>query len=506
MAVKLQKFQTVSFSGWASPITKYNHIGTLAVQAPNVVSNLMTRVLARNFGQSLDSELNRFETRLFEDDTEFFWEVLGSARRNVALVAAYRLDGSQVKKGDPMVGANREQFYLEFNEAYFFKGEEIMGNLNQVYPLRIVADPISIGTKYRYLVETANGSTKGVPADRLLTGEKFSYTFAPIERGLSKEVGGVRHTTPMRMRNEFTMIRLHDAVSGDVYGKKIAIGIDLTYRDAAGKQQKSNFAWMHYWDYTFSQTWSEYKNNAYYYSVSNRNENGEYMNFGVSGEVIKKGDGIRVQLDRGNVIYYNDFSLKLMTEALLRISSAKIELGAGRHFTLHTGERGATLFHEAVRNTMSGWTEFTYNGDALGVVKKVSSPMHETSLSAGYQFTRFAGPMGIVLDVVIDSLKDDPVTNKLLTDDGFLASSAQFDIYDMGTAAEPNVFRCGIKGEPIEARSYQWGFRNPYTGQWGNPNMSYSDDRADVHVAGTFGACVKDPTRVFSMIPAVLAA
>jgi hypothetical protein len=132
--------------------------------------------------------------------------------------------------------------------------------------------------------------------------------------------------------------------------------------------------------------------------------------------------------------------------------------------------------------------------------------MHETALSAGYQFTRYSGPMGIVLDVVLDTQKDDPVNNKMLMEDGTLASAARFDVYDMGNNNEPNVYRCGIEGQPVDARSYMWGPRNPFTGQWGNPNMSYTDDKASVHVLGTFGAVVRDVTKVFSMIPAVLAA
>lgn len=510
MAVRFSKFQTRTFDGWATYITKANHISMLGGAQPQKVSEFMTNVMARNFGQSIDFELNKFPTKFFADDSEITWDVYGTARRNIALVEA-RVNGTPVASGDGPVGANHARFELVFDEEYFFKGEVILGSLNEVYPIRIAEMPRTEGTRAVYTCELGNGSEDGIPAERLLAGEKFSVGFAPVERGLSKEVGGVRHASPMKARNEFTMIRLSDRVSGDVYGKKVAIGANIAKKDASGKMVKiapenGGFVWMHYWDYVFSQQWSEYKNNVYYYSSSTRKDNGEYGVYGVSGEVIKSGDGILIQLERGNVLYYNKFSLKLLENALLRISSAKIELGSGRHFMVHTGEAGAMLFNNAVRNAMSGWTEFQFNGDSLGVVKKVASPMHETSLSAGYQFTRYAGPMGIIIDLVIDTQKDDPVANKIRTNDGFLASAQRFDIYDMGGAADPNIYRCGIQGEPTEARSYMWGPRNPFTGQWGNPHMSHTDDKALVDVMGTFGAVVKDPTRVFCMIPDVLAA
>ena len=84
--------------------------------------------------------------------------------------------------------------------------------------------------------------------------------------------------------------------------------------------------------------------------------------------------------------------------------------------------------------------------------------------------------------------------------------SHRMDIFFEGTMSQPNIFKCGIKGQPTEVRSYQWGIRNPYTGQWGNPNMSYTDDKASVHRMGQFGVCILDPTRVVSLIPAILKA
>lgn len=506
MAVKLQKFQTVAFDGWGTKITKANHIDSLLGQHPIQQADFYVQLLARNFGTSMESVLAKYPTKMFDDDSEIVWDVLGSARRNVPLVEARYTDGTPVVSGTSTnpIGANRARFYLVFDEHYFFKGEEIMGNQNQVYPIRIVDDARQEGTRYVYPCECAGASLDGIPVKRMLPGERFSYTFAPVERGLSKHVGGVRHTSAMKARNEFTQVRLSDSASGDTWGKKLAVGIGIVRRDASGKQIKDTTnVWMHYWAYEFEQTWREYKQNLYMFAVSNRQDDGAYINYGVSGEVIKKGDGIITQLERGNVRYYTDFSLKLIEDMMMAISTAKLELGQGRYFVLNTGEFGARQFSDAVRNAMSGWTEFTFNGDALGVVKKANTPYHETSLSAGYQFTRFSGPMGIVLDVNVLPIYDDPVINKIEHPNGGRVSSYRYDILDMGPATQANVFRCGIKGQPTDARSYQWGIRNPYTGQWGNPNMSYPDDKADVTVMGTFGAVVADPSRTVSFINAL---
>lgn len=46
--------------------------------------------------------------------------------------------------------------------------------------------------------------------------------------------------------------------------------------------------------------------------------------------------------------------------------------------------------------------------------------------------------------------------------------------------------------------------RNPYTGQMGNPYMSFDEDAAVFHRMAKLGVCVLDPTRTMSIIPAIL--
>ena len=127
-----------------------------------------------------------------------------------------------------------------------------------------------------------------------------------------------------------------------------------------------------------------------------------------------KGAGLREQMEVANTIYYNTFSLKLIEDALYELSASKLDYGQ-RTFILKTGERGASQFHKAVLDTVSGWTAFTINADALGIVNKTQSKMNTNSLAAGFQFTEFRAPNGVIVKVEVDSaLYDDPVRNKIL--------------------------------------------------------------------------------------------
>ena len=498
MAGTLGKFQTVGFTSWKG-LTKENHLGAIFGLAPQKATNLMVQLLAAHYGKTLDTFLSQFPTKEFEDDSEYYWEVIGSSRRNIPLVEARDENMTVVTKASGMVGAGTAPFYLVFPEDWFADGEYIVGNLNELYQFRILGDPRMEGTNAVYKVELAGGNTAGCPAERLLAGERFSVEAAFVEKELSRKVGDIRYSSPVSMRNEWSTIRIQHKVPGSMLNKKIACGIPII--DKMGKKTVVT-RWMHHVDWEVEQQFSEYKNNALAFGRSNRNKNGEYTNIGKSGSVIKTGAGLFEQMDVANTIYYNTFSLKLIEDALYELSAAKLGMGE-RYFVIKTGERGAIQFHKAVLQTVSGWTQFTLNGDNLGIVEKTNSPLHSNALSAGFQFVEFKAPNGVRVKIDIDPYYDDPVRNKIQHPNGGPAFSYRYDIMDIGTMDQPNIFKCAIKGQP-ELRGYEWGLRNPFTGQINNMNMSYDEDSAVIHKMAQFGVCVLDPTRTMSLIPAIL--
>lgn len=502
MAGKLGKFQMVGFQHWKG-LTKENHLGSIFQLAPQKATNLMVQLLAYYRGKTLDTFLNQFPTREFEDDNEYYWDVIGSSRRNIPLVEARDENGTVITANSSNVGVGTTPFYLVFPEDWFADGEVIVGHLNQVYPFRILGDARMEGTNAVYKVELMGGNTTGCPAERLLAGERFSVDFAPVEKELSRKVGDVRFTSPVSMRNEWSTIRIQHKVPGSMLNKKLAVGVPITKATESGKLVKSVATmWMHNVDWEVEQQFSEYKNNALAFGTSNRNANGEYMNFGKSGNVIKTGAGLFEQMEVANTMYYNTFSLKLLEDALYELSAAKLDFG-DRYFLIKTGERGAIQFHKAVLNVVSGWTQFVLDNSSTGVIERTQSRLHSNSLSAGFQFVEYKAPNGVRVKIDVDPFYDDPVRNKILHPLGGVAMSYRYDIMYIGTMDQPNIFKCKIKGDN-EYRGYQWGLRNPFTGQKGNPYMSFDEDSAVIHRMATLGICVLDPTRTMSLIPAVL--
>ena len=95
MAGKLGRFQTITFRSWKG-ITKENHIGSIFRAQPQKASNVMVQLLARQYGKTLDTLLSQFPVREFESDEEYTWDLLGNARRNIALVEARDCNGNVV--------------------------------------------------------------------------------------------------------------------------------------------------------------------------------------------------------------------------------------------------------------------------------------------------------------------------------------------------------------------------------------------------------------------------
>jgi hypothetical protein len=498
MANLLGKFQTREFTSWKG-LTRDNHIGAIFGAAPQKASNLMIQMLAARRGRTLDTLLSQFPTKSFPTDDEYQWDLNGSDRQNIELIEARDEDGNVVVAGGSNVGAGTAPFYLVFGKDWFADGEYIVGNLNEIYQFRILGDPRMEGTNAVYKVELAGGNEDGVPAERLLQGELFSIEAAFVEGEMSREVGDVRFASDVKMRNEFSHVRIKHKVPGNKLNKKLAIGVPVIVDN---KRTTTNY-WMHVVDYAVETQFSDYKNNAMAFGRSNRNSNGEYTNIGKSGSAIKTGAGLYEQMEAANTTYYTIFSLKLIEEALYDLAYGELDI-KNRVFIMKTGQKGAEQFHKAIMAEVSGWSMFTLNGDALGVVQKTNSPLHQNALRAGFQFVEYLAPMGITLKLDVDPYYDDPVRNKIQHPNGGPAFSYRYDIMEIGTSDEPNIQKCVVDNEP-EYRGYQWGpFRNPFTGQTNNPYASFDEDAAVIHKYATFGVLVYDPTRTMSIIPALL--
>ena len=55
-------------------LTKEHHLGSIFQLAPQKASNLMVQLLAFYRGKTLDSFLDQFPVKEFDNDQEFYWD------------------------------------------------------------------------------------------------------------------------------------------------------------------------------------------------------------------------------------------------------------------------------------------------------------------------------------------------------------------------------------------------------------------------------------------------
>lgn len=508
MPGRINSNQMVGVTAWRGTVTKDNHLYGLFRTNPQMASDVMTVLMSSMHLPTLDTYLSKeVPVREYEDDSELFWDVMTSSRRNIPLVEARDAAGNVVS-GTDNVGKNFAPFYLVFPTDWFALGEVIWGELNEVYPIIVKEEGRPEGTNTVYLCEMfgAQGAD-GIPIAQLQAGKKFSWAYAPVEDNFSRKVGDVRFSSPVSMRADWQRVRLQHKIGGKELGKRLAANIPVS-REKNGKMETAIASrWMLAVTWKIEETWNEYKNNALDRGVSTRMDNGEYSNFGLSGLANRQGSGFRQQQAMGNMQYYTKFSIGLIEDALYDVSAGKIDF-KNRKFVVRTGERGAALFSKEAKKEMSGWLPLYGGTSNVPYIKSGSATDYAPNGVSieNLQVTKWMSSNGLEVTVMVDSSKDDLQTNKIMHPLGGTAESYRFDIFYASDEDQPNVQKCVVKGQP-ELRGYQWGpFANPFTGEMNNSSASFDEDAAVVHYKATLGLVIYDPTRCISLIPAILQA
>ncbi|MCF0115725.1 MAG: hypothetical protein HUJ56_10245 [Erysipelotrichaceae bacterium] len=469
----------------------------------------MHRAFTTYMGDTFSSFLMKHTTvREMEYHDEYTWDLTGSFYKDIPLIEARNETGAVIGASDNNVGLGASTIYLVFPEEYFHKGETLIGERTH-YHFRIMDDPIHENKNVVYECELLAGAETGIPGAELQPGKRFSYTYAVVEDQLSREVGGIRANTSTTLRNSWTTIRKDKKFTGAADDQQ-RMDISMTVTDEKGKDRVIN-SWFDNEFWIFTQEWENEKEFARLYSRSNRNSNGSYLNVGVSGNVLKEGDGIYAQMEYGNTHYYNnfndDFDIEGLTDAIYSLfERSGIPFNQGT-ILIATGNRGMAQASKAIDKLTNGWTKasgWTVNADGLGIVKPTKNAAHPTSLQFGYQFTDYIAPNGLHIAFFLDRALDDRRWNKLEGPNGKgVLSSYAYYIFDLGAQGNQNMYICKPKGQQYaDYYRYILGMRNPF-GLTGNI-ISSTEDASSVHTMTTLGAYIADPTRCMMYLPAGL--
>lgn len=481
--------QETTPTDWAG-LTTDNHLYNIFAIDVQKASDLVTLIHQVNFGMDLDTYLSQFPTLTLDSDEDFRWMLQGNSRKNVPLIRA-EINGVTVTAND-RAGIAGSRFTLVFPENYFSATDLIVGEKNERYPVRIINDPLFVGSEIHYECELmTNDPDLFIPFEELIYGKRFSKEWNPVERTLSVRGGTVNYTSPFSMINAFSMIRMQDTRPGNMISKPVSFSWKV--------KGKTYTTWMQYADYEFESQFKESISRALMFATSNKTADGLYQTRGDSGYEIRQGAGIKQQMDSTNVGFFNQFDIHWLTEMMLDMSVNRLSKDE-RNFVLRTGEWGMVDFSKALEDYSALYTP-------LQVQSRVEW-LGENTLQFRGQFLAFKGPQGIDVTLQHEPMNDDPVRNKIYHPDGGLAESRVYYILDIGTSnGAPNVQKVESRTNG-EVRALVPGIRsNPMspTLQGGMTLAANSVDGYSIHRMKTFGAKVTDPTRTASFRPTVLA-
>lgn len=484
--MKLSPLQMTDATSWKG-LTTENHLGAIWQAAPQKVSDMIMTVQQNYFGNNIDSVLSRFPTLEMDTDDDFTWQLQSQGLDNIPLVEC-RIDGVAITPTDEP-GKNFTTFELVFPKNWFSDTERIVGELNEVYPVLIVAEPVREGMNWVYTCRMDTGdNTMFLPYEQAVAGKRFSGEFSPVERTMSRKGREIKYKSHITMRNSFSQIRIQKKTPGNLKDRKMG----GYFKGPDGKAVKF---WQHYESFMFDNAFREDINKLLMFGTSNKSAEGQYKISGKSGYKITEGAGIRQQMEAANSSFYNIFSIEELSSRLLDLSEGKLQADM-RAFVARTGERGAYEFHKSLEKYSQLFTPLL-NTDRMYTTKSGISKME---LGYGGQFVEFKGPNNTQFNLSVDSMYDDRNRNKMVHPSGGVVESYRYDIFDIGTSeGAPNIQKVGVKGQPI-IHKYIPGLRNPFDPDGAVSAIGTAEDAWEEHKFYCGAAIVRDPSRTASFI------
>lgn len=424
MAQKINSLQMSEGKSWAG-LTTDNHLGTLFNEMPQVASAIMSRLYGMYSSTGLDTlfSLMGAEQEL-ETDADFEWYLKGDDEKAISIVGYTSTDTNRP-------GVAGTIFKLELPERYFSYTDKLIFD-DRRFSVRVMSEPYPSGTNWIYEVQIMNPDpTMFIPVALLQTGRQVSKEYSPQEKTLSKTGGTVSYSSPFKMQNSFSTLRMQDVVPANMHNRPMVIEM------MDPKTSKTTKVWTQYAEWVFYCQWMRQKNKNLMYAESNKTANGTYLMKGASGFPIIEGAGIRAQIAPANQFYYTDFTIDFLEDVLLRLS-VNILPEDSRHFIALTSEWGMVQFHRALENHVARFQPLD------------SKRVFGSGQNLGFQgqYREYMGPQGIKFTMVALPEYQDTVSNRLLHPNGGPVEGYRYTILNFGTTkGKQNIRKVSPKGE-----------------------------------------------------------
>lgn len=490
----LQKYEAIDYNGLVTD----NHFHALYMQKPELISSVIKEIYKVNLQGKLREFVDRFPVKEVEQENGFYnWLLQGQHDKNLPLADAETIDGLSVSAGNfpSLIGANGQRFYLIFDEPLFEETNVLKGETDDYHFL--VKKAMDSGSRYKFEVELVNANPDAqVPVAEFAIGSRFSKFYSLVNSTLSYQGAEPYFSSPWRMENRPSTLRMQYEVAGNVInkGKNEPLEFGFNYN---GKTEK---VWINYQDMVAHHQCEEMFARMLMYGKRNWTADHKYLNKDDKTKyAIESGAGFFEQIAPSNVHYYNSYDLDWHLEMLLDMGVGKLERGK-RVIHLLTGEFGAMEISKQIE-AKSG-QNITIVSDKF--LTGNSSPGNlggsNTKMAMQPQYNIYQWYNGVEIRVEILDFFDDDVYFPQRHPDGLgIVESHRILALDYGEDA--GIYRIKPKGVP----EYNWGYipgmRDPYSaGGLKQPkHISSSVDGYEVHFQKWGGMMIEDPTKVVDL-------
>ena len=445
-----------------------------------------------NTGIDLNVILDKYPIKYFKDENDIVWDLVSGNQKVVPLIKAQMTLGTDIS-ATSLTGLSNGEFYLFFPENRFWATHIIGGEENEKYSIYVIENGVQIGASYRYKCRLEHGDPElYIPYEELTAGKKFSIIGAASESSLSDRGVKPTHDFPYKMLTNMSSFRMQDEMPGNLANRN---PVSIYWKDEATGKTMTN--WLDKWSYDFEMEFQRLKNYLFYYSVSNRAEDGTFQSVGPRGHVIKRGPGLKQQMESSHYFTFNSFDIDKFVELLTDVSVNKYAM-TERGVLVHTGNYGAIEFNKALESRAQ---YFTPVRDDSRIYSTSAQAGIGKAMGFGGQFVEYWGPNGCKVSIVIDPTYDDPILNKKThpTKAGVLRSY-DYDIFNLGTASgEPNIQKIMLENGGSEIRRYIPGLRSPFELGNTDPKLAVSPvDGWEQHFMFIGGLMMLDPSRALN--------
>lgn len=446
---------------------------------PHVFENTITKIFSSKnnlyTGKLITNMTGSKVGGTTEIDTEIYrWTLQGAEEKSARVV-------ENLESSNNTPGLGLLPFKLKLDLNYYAMPDVLFGEDNE-YPLAIQEGPIADGTGYIYTVKLqGDNPAVFVPATMLEPGKEFNKVWTSTQSEYNGVFGGQQYPNSFKLESQVGAFAQKFTVTDKAWREEGRLKVEFLYTVDGKTKKATRFLPM-----AEAKMWNELYKSMEAQLVYGKKQTQP----GPDGYWIKTGPGLRQQMKDSWVQYYNGpLSISQLKDFLLDIFITRIP-ESERRTVVHTGTLGAQLFHDALVAISNGFLTVDTNW-----VNKIASPVETPHLAYGAQFTRYNGPHGVTIDLMVNELYNNRDYCKRMHPQypNLPVDSARFTFMDFGTSEGMNNIQM-LKVKDTFRWGYVAGTHTPTGpvkgGQAGAMKAGY-----DMFCEGTAGLWIKDITR-----------